>query len=301
MFYKLSGRFSLGGLMLAVLVGSAGSLTLAYIYGWGLPLISEGHFAAFATIAFGGLIGVCTAYGLIWGKVRNQPVAQGLLGAISVIALYISWAVWISFVLGNQPDDSAVAWQDLALHPGKMWEWMCAINQHGTWGLDHASPTHGLELWGMWIGEAACIIGVAYSAGIHIFKLRPFCESCGSWCSRATRALLAAPPDIKQLQLQLEANDLRPLENLAPGNKAYEHLIADLYACERCHQLHTLSLTHVRVVRKWGRSNIDSNLIVQHLLLGAGPAQTLRQLLDKVSRGVATKAAAAGTAAGGKR
>jgi hypothetical protein len=301
MFYKLSGRFSFGGLMLAVLVGGSGSLFLTYIYAWGLPLISIDHLAALATIALGGLIGVCVAYGLIWGNVRNQQVAYALLGTISAIALYLSWAFWISFVLSSIPDGSPVAWQDLAVHPGKMWEWMCTINQQGTWGLDHAAPTHGFELWAIWIAEAACIIGVAISAGITIFNLRPFCENCGAWCSRAVRALLVAPQNVNQLKLQLEANDLRPLENLPPGNKAYEHLVADLYACERCHQLHTLTLTHVSMVRKWGRRNIDSKVILRHLLLGPGPAQTLRQFLDKVSRGVVTKAAAASSTAAGKR
>jgi hypothetical protein len=53
MYYKHSGRFSLGGLVVGAITGAAGALLLAYVYAHGLVLISEAHFAAFATLAFG--------------------------------------------------------------------------------------------------------------------------------------------------------------------------------------------------------------------------------------------------------
>ena len=45
MYYKHSGRFSLGGLLVAAAVGCAGSLVLAYVYAWGIILIPEVHLA----------------------------------------------------------------------------------------------------------------------------------------------------------------------------------------------------------------------------------------------------------------
>ena len=72
MYYQHSGRLSIGGLLIAVVTGVLASLLLAYAYARGIILIGEAHFAAFATIAFGALVGVVAGYGLVWGKVRNR-------------------------------------------------------------------------------------------------------------------------------------------------------------------------------------------------------------------------------------
>jgi hypothetical protein len=299
MFYKHSGRFTLGGLLIGTITAGAGSLILAYIYARGIIVIPDAKLAAIATLAFGALIGVAAGYGLMFGKVRNEPVGLAVTGAVSALALYVSWAMWVSFVLKSQQVDE-VRWTKLVQHPGALWDLMCLINRYGTWGLSSGSATNGWALWVIWILEAVFVIGAALFCGIGVLNHRLFCEACGLWGSRGAKLMLAPPSDVAQLKLQLEANDLRPLENLVPGNKAVDHLVVVLDSCEQCRQFHTMSLTHVTIRRtKTGKPNINNTVIARHMLIGAGQAEALRQLSEKVAQTAKiippkTNAAAAG-------
>jgi len=300
MYYKHSGRFSLGGLVVAAVVGSAGALILAYIYARGIILIPEVKLAAISTLAFGGLVGVAVGYGLIWGKVRNVPVALAVSGAISTAALYVSWAMWVTTTLESQHVKN-VSWTRLAQHPGVLWDLICMINRYGTWGISSGSATNGWALWLIWGLEAVFVIGMALFAGYAVLNHRPFCETCERWCTRGAKMVLAAPADVAQLKLQLEANDLRPLESLGPGNKTADHLIAALDSCEQCRQFHSMTLTHVTIRRsKTGKTTVSNTTIVQHLLIGPGQAETLRQLSTKVAQTAKVSPPKANSAAAGK-
>ena len=78
MYYKHSGHFSVIGLLVAAALGCAAALLLGFSYSRGLVLITDEKIALVATIAFGCLLGVPVGYGLVWGKVRNQPMAVAL-------------------------------------------------------------------------------------------------------------------------------------------------------------------------------------------------------------------------------
>ena len=300
MFYKHSGRFTLGGLLVGTITAGAGSLILAYIYARGIILIPDAKLAALATLAFGALIGVTAGYGLMFGKVRNEQVGLAVTGGISALALYASWAMWVTFVLKNQQVED-VRWTKLVQHPGALWDLICLINRYGTWGLSSGSATNGWALWVIWILEAVFVIGAALFCGIGILNHRPFCEACGRWCSRGAKLLLAPPSDVAQLKLQLEANDMRSLENLGPGNKAVDHLVVVLDSCEQCRQFHTMSLTHVTIRRtKTGKPNINNLIIVQHMLVGTGQAEALRQLSEKVAQTAKINPSKTNAAAAGK-
>ncbi len=272
------------------------------MYAWGIILIPEVHLAFFATLAFAALIGVSAGYGLVWGKVRNETVGLALTGAIATLAIYVSWAMWVPFVLDSQ-HVRHISWVKLAQRPAALWNLVCMINQYGTWSTSSSgSATNGWELWGIWFLEAVTVIGMGMFAGFAVLNHRPFCEACERWCSRGAKLVLAAPPDVAQLKLQLEANDLRALENLGLGNKAVDHLIVVLDSCEQCRQFHTMSLTHVTVRRsKMGKPTISNKMIVQHLQLGAGQAETLRQLSEKVVQTAKMSPPKASTTAAGKK
>jgi len=284
MYYKHSGRFSIGGLLFGLLTGCAGSLVLAYAYGRGSILIPESHLAAFATVAFGALIGLCTGYGLIWGKVRSQAANFAIQAVASTFGIYLSWAVWVVdiFKKGRAFNHT---WTEYASHPAALWRAICFINQYGTWSLEKGDPTRGTELWLLWLAEAATVIGLAMLVGHEVLRNHAFCERCESWCRRGTKLVLSPPPNPAQLKTQLEAKDWRSLENLTAGNKTAEHLEVVLDSCEQCHQLHTMSLMHTSIVRnKLRQPRIRRNVIVRHLLVDPTQAESLRQISMKVSQ-----------------
>ncbi len=299
MYYKHSGRFGIDGLLMAAATGISASLILAYIYGRGIIYINEVNFAFIATAAFGGLVGAATGYGLIWGKVRNNTAGHALTATISTVALYVSWAVWVRFTLGDQAD---MEWINLAQRPGTLWELVCLINQHGTWTLGHeASATTGLELWGIWALEAACVIGVALGASVAVLNLHPFCESCEIWGKRGAKMVLNAPQGVDQLKLQLQANNWSALENLGPSRKNGDHLVVVLDGCDRCRQFHTMSVTHVMVgQRKFGGPVMQKKQIIEHMVIGPTQVDTIRKLADKTTQALDVTARAKAAAAGKK-
>ena len=280
MYYQQSGRYSLGGLFTGAAIGLAASAILAYAYGRGLILISDAHFAAFATIAFGAAVGAITGYGMVLGNVRNEKASIAVSAVVALIALYVSWAVWVAATLRSDPEASDVSWLGLALRPDALWKTICVINQYGTWTLGEgkSEATHGAELWAIWVAEAAAVIGVAPSVAVHIFHLRPFCETCGCWAERGARLKKAAPANLAQLKRHLETKDLQPLADLEPSNKDNNLSIA-LNSCPRCRLFHTLSLTHTTVTRsKLGRRTLRNNVILRHLIVRPEQAETLRLL-----------------------
>jgi hypothetical protein len=107
---------------------------------------------------------------------------------------------------------------------------------------------------------------------------------------------------VAQLKVQLETNDLKPLESLGTANKGASHLIVALDSCEQCRQFHSMSVTHVMVGRtKTGKTTVSNKMIVQHLLIDAGRAETLRQLSDKLAQAAKIAPPKASAAAAGKK
>lgn len=298
MYYKHSGHFSVGGLVLGALAGGAAALILPHAYAHGLILIPEAHMAAVAPLAFGALVGAATAYGLIRGKVRNQPVTLVLSGIASALALYISWCVWVVATVGRE-NTGNISWVELFQRPRALWSAMLVINQYGTWTLSSHTPTTGWELWAYWILEAATVIGTAMFSAFALMNHRPFCEACDQWCSGSAKMILTPPQNVHQLKLQVEANDLRPLESLGPGSKATSHLNVKLNSCEHCRQFHTISLTNCTVTRsKLGKPKVSNRMIVQQLVVGVGQAEAIRQLSETMKQAGKVTPQAKGAVAG---
>ena len=301
MYYQHSGRYSFGGLIVGLVGGFVSAVFLAYAYAHGLIVIPEAHFAFLATLFFGGLVGLATGWSLVRGKVRNQRVALVVTALVSAFALYSSWAMWIA-AIGKRYANKDISWAILAQHPATVWTLMKWINHYGTWGLDSSSATKGWQLWFIWAGEAFLIVGVAIAVGFAVVRQRPFCEACSRWCRDGARVLLAPPPDAQQLKLQVETNDLRPLEALGPGRKTDDHLIVALHSCDQCNQFHTLTLTQMSMHRKkFGHPRVSAKTIVRQLLVGPGEAQTLRLLSEKLAQAPKLAAQRARGAAAGEQ
>lgn len=300
MYYQHSGRFSVGGIVLSLLTGAIAGFLLAYAYGNGLSHIPEVHLAAFATIAFGLFVGGTTGRGLLWGHVRSPRLTIAVTALTSTLALYLSWAMWIAEIF-KRSQGRNISWARLAQHPVAIWSLMTWINHYGTWALDNGKPTAGWWLWIIWTVEALLIVGVAIATAVAMLGERAFCETCGRWCHRALRLLLAPSRDVQQLKLQLENKDLRALESLGPGQKGGDHLVATLHSCTQCQQFHTLTVTNTKFQRpKFGHHNVSSQTIVRQLIVGPAEAQTLRQLSQTLAQAPKlSPKRARGAAAGG--
>lgn len=281
MYYQHSGRFSVGGLLLSLAAGIGGGSALAYAYGSWLSLIPEVHLAAFATLAFGGLIGVATGLGSRWGHVRNKKWTLVLTAISTTFALYISWAFWIRSVFQREVHKN-ISWAGLAEHPRAIWHLMLYINQYGTWTLESGGPTKGWALWIVWFLEAATVIGIGMLAAAGMVQRNPYCETCGQWCRRMAHAILTPVQNLVELKRQLENKDFRAIADLQPGARLADRLEVELHGCSTCKQFHTLSASQFLVrKKKFANPNISQQRIVHHLIVGPTEAQTIRNLADK--------------------
>jgi len=299
MYYQHSGRYSLGGLLLGLATGCFFGFILAWAYGVGIILVPEVHLAAFATLTFGGLIGLATGGGLMWGHVRNNKATIAIAAIAATLSLYLSWAAWIQSIF-LRTGHKRVSWLALVKHPAAVWYLMKWINHYGTWTIDNGQPTKGWALWLVWGLEAALVIGISAAAAYALLLHSPFCETCSQWCRQNVRVLLAPLENPQQLKLQLESKDLRSLEALGPGPKTADHLAVTSYSCDRCSQFHTLSVSQTTFhKRKFGQARVSSANIVQHLIVGPGEAQALRQISERVAQASKLKPEKARGAAAG--
>ena len=300
-YYKHSGRFSIGGLTIGALVGCSAASILGYLYARGSVLIDDERFAVLATVAFGAAIGACTGYGLIWGKVRNQRANVVIQAAASLLGLYLSWAVWVDVIFQRDHVENP-GWAEFAKNPGILWRAVSYINQYGTWSLGKGDATKGFELWLVWGAEAAMVIGISMFVGYEVLRRHAFCERCESWCRRGAKLLLSSPHNVTLLKRQLESNDWKSLETLTAGNKGADHLAIMLDSCEQCGQLHTMSMTHTAVFRnKLRQTKVRNTNVIQHLLIGPAQAETLRQLSTKITQAGRIAAPQANAAASSRR
>jgi hypothetical protein len=301
MYYKHSGHFSLDGLLIGIGMGIVSGFVLAVSYAYGIIAVPYDQLAIIVTCAFGGLLGAATGYGFVWGKVRNQTVAVAATFIISAFALYLSWAFWVSAILVRVQADP-VSWMRLAGNPHGLWDLISAINQEGTWSINNGPATKGLELWGIWSAEAVAVIGMAIAIQIGILNRHAFCDRCDCWCTSDTKLLLTPPRSCDQLKVQLEANDVRTLESLPGAGKSQNHLYVVLDSCARCRQFHTISLTVQVVTKNWlGQPRLAKREVLKHLIIGPGPAETLRQLSRTLASGAKSAPARAQAAAAAKK
>jgi hypothetical protein len=282
-------------------MGCAGALALAFAYGRGSILIEDERFAFLATAAFGGLMGVCTGYGLVWGKVRNQTANLIVQAVVSISGLYVSWAVWVVDIF-RKYNVAISDWMEVAAHPASLWRAVCYINQYGTWHLGKDEAMKGSALGAVWVVEAATVVGLAMSIGYEILRHHAFCERCESWCRRRAKIILSAPQNATLLKRQLEGNDWHSLESLTAGNKSASHLEVVLDSCEQCRQLNTMSLTYTSVTRdRLRRMRMANTKIVHHLLIDPAQAENLKQISTRVSQAAMMAAPKASVATSGKR
>jgi hypothetical protein len=300
MYYKHSGRFSAGGILVGIGMGSVSAIVLGISYAYGIIAVPYDQLAVIATCAFGALLGAATGFGFVWGKVRNRTVAIATTSIVAMAALYLSWAVWVCAILARAQADSP-GWVALLQNPRALWDLICAINEEGTWSLNNGPATKGLELWGIWFAEAVGVIGVAIGTQIEVLNNHAFCEACDCWCARGTQLMLNPPKSYHQLKLQLEANDVRMLESLTSAGKNQNHVDVSLDSCPQCRQFHTITLTAQSVSKNWlGQPKLAKRRILKHLILGPAPAEALRQLSHKLAISAIVGGRANSAAAGKK-
>lgn len=275
-YYTESGRSSLPGLGLGLLVGATVGAVLGFVYAYAVLYIPLVVIRFLFTLGFGALAGLFAAgLPLRLGKIRNGRVRLLATLLVVLFAWYVSWVVWV-WALLRRADVTGVNLLALALQPDVLWQAVLRINEVGAWRLRSVTTT-GVVLWGVWAVEAAVIVGLGTLLGVVGSGAEPFCESCEAWCQKAEIGRVAAG-DEGELQRRMEAKDTGYLEQVgAPAADAAHWTRLDLWTCPRCSKTNALDATAISVtVDKEGKNLESQRTVFGKLLVSKDEAERLR-------------------------
>jgi len=205
--YRHSGKYSMKGPVLAVLLSAVAALALGLLYTklmqW-IPLI---YFNFLLTAGYGFAFGWVIAKILRSTKTRNTAVAVicGLIGGM--FALYGEWSAHIRNLFEVK---------SLLLMPDQVFVGMQVLYEFGSWSLKGGDAVSGVLLGIVWVAEAVTIIGFSVVLPYKAIADVPFCERNQCWLDEERNIdTLASFVDPGHLQT-FRNGDLAPLAEAVP-------------------------------------------------------------------------------------
>ena len=307
-YYRHSGKFSLGGVLFAVALGLAVGVASAWLYAWLVhwdPII---YINILACVGFSIAIGTVVSSTLKSHKCRNAAVAGAATLLVAATSFYASWVVWLH-ALTNMSTTA------LLQHPIEMWRVILYVNENGAWSV-RGDVVKGIPLWVVWGSEAACILGLSVYTVVHAMQEATYCEGCDRYAKlekavcqvragaapsimdkKALKSYLSGlNADAAELKQHLEVKDLAYVEQLGavqPGTIAWYDF--DLASCPQCNMTNTLSVTQrQRVETKKGKAKVSQRSVLRRLLLSATEADAIRKTKEKLKTASSQQAATGG-------
>jgi hypothetical protein len=259
LYYQHSGKTPILSILLAGLAGVAAGIVLAFIYAYIDAWCPYAKGRALATLGFGLGVGGATAAIAKAGKVRSLAVVLALVGAATFVAYYFSWIFWIEAALsrfaGGKPW-RLPTYVQLILSPITLFHYIRAFNENGYWSMSSTGndAPSGIGLTLLWIGEAACIFGTAFTVAYATARSAMFCEACNRWCNKMVTLRTLPAGDPAQTRAALEAHDFSSLEPRGGHVDPAHFWSLDYEHCHFCNKLHALTIrNHKRTIDKKNR------------------------------------------------
>ncbi len=270
-FYRHSGIVPARGLFQLLCAGLGTSMSAGIVYAYAsywLPIV---HVNFLLTGAFGCGLGVLINHAARTGRIRNStfPAIIGFLSGL--VGLYFAWAA-------DMHARTRLPWEPaslVVLRPGVLWDYIQWFYANGAWKLaHHKEELKGVPLAGVWLCEAAAIVGGATLIPWSEIRQWVFCERCRWWETIETNvnSLSAANADsIAERMLQQDFSVLREISPADPHDHAFLHL--NLAYCETCDEgcYVDLDLTTVAFDKK-GKAKTKKRRLVDKLAIPASDA-----------------------------
>jgi len=288
-YYEPSKRFSLGGVLLVLLVGPlvAALLAVIYVYAvWYIPFI---YINVLFTVGFGVVLGAVISRLVKAGKLRYPGLVALLALGVGLVACYLQWALYLTLIFNTTSVDSlgsrasvahtsfdAETLLGLLVSPGLMLSTMAELAKEGSWSIFKVTPT-GFFLYLIWLIEAGIIVGATVILGWLQAK-HPFSEAAHEW---AEDELLPGPvaylPDADATKAALEAGDFSALQPPLPEAPGHQFARLKLHCAPNDPECAFLSLENVTVTTDAkGKTSESTTNVVEHLRVSAARCQELR-------------------------
>ncbi len=246
-FYEHSGRSGTWGVPVAAGAGSVAALVLGAAYSYGTNWIPFIYLSFLLTIGFGIAVGAAVAWGARTGKIRNMAVATMVGSVVGVLAVYFAWA--FDPMARVEVVDRPI-W-DLPT----LWAYMKLGYEEGFWSIgQHGGVVKGMFVAGVWVVEAAVIVGTVVICVRRLLGTRPFCEETNQWTTAEKGvALLSLAGDehVDAKLSRLMEGEVDALGEFYRGTADEPAVLRlDLATCPDCPTCNYLTVTLVRLVQK---------------------------------------------------
>lgn len=273
-YYRHSGRFTIGGLVVTLIAGVATGLVLGVTYGIAVWLIPFVYANFLLTIALGMGIGWVVGRSVRTMRVRNVPLAVGV-GVISgLVGLHAAWVGWLFALSG---------WQAIFYSPVAIAQLLPILGEDGVWGMSEGATVKGVFLYLIWLSEAVMIVGVSAAFAIRALRKTPYCETCGKWMLEPQQLPPLSPiVDPDAVRRDMERGDFGILEQMTPADEeAHACAQLDLIDCDTCDNLHLLTMRNIALtLDKNGRvSNRNEQPIVRNLIIDRESSELISQII----------------------
>jgi hypothetical protein len=253
-----------------IVAGAIFGLAYVYVLNW-IPFI---YVSFLATLGFGFAVGAAVAWGARIGKIRNMAVSLALGGLVGLVAVYFAW---VFDPMARIEDVQLPFWQ-----LEQIWIYMKLGYAVGFWGIgQNGGPVTGPFLAGVWIVEAAIIVGICVVAVHSLLGERPFCEETGQWTkSEANVARLSLSEDegVEEKLKRLLAGDLSSLADFyRTGDDDPAVLQFDLATCPDCPTCNFLTVKMIQtVVNKKGEATKQESKLLVNLRIRPEDLEAVR-------------------------
>ncbi len=232
--YKHSGALG-PAIFIVPLGGIAGMIILSFIYAY-ISVYSPiaGYISIFFVGGFGFSLGLMLSLLGHWGKCRNTGFLYLAGFIIGLLALYVSWVIFI-YALLNKGGDGTQQYDlfGMMLSPGGIWAFMKSLNATGWYSIKSWTPS-GTALWVFWGIEAAIILGLSTLLSTSSIDSEMFCESCEKWCDTSESFLSDFPKE----EVSAEELENSIVETLSAcdlvSDSIYPRINVTLYECKSC-------------------------------------------------------------------
>lgn len=251
--FKHSGRFSVPGLMMAVVKGAVIGAILGAVYG----VIA--FYSPFFIINMLVMIGVAIAMGMLLekpvkaGEIRNLPVAALAGLTVALVMLAVHWVVWLRLGIGVWVFDLELILASLQV--------IAAI---GPWSIFDWTPRGG-TLFAIWGLEAVTLIVIPTVMAWNTVRDTPYCEDSGKWAEVEYTQKNFAASDVESVKQKLLQNPNAVVELLQEPSEQDAEFLRFGLAKVPGSPLRTVSISKIIAKIKDGKVEEDSRTVLNNL------------------------------------
>jgi hypothetical protein len=262
---------------MAVVVGTCAGLILAVVYTYFINWVPFVYLNFLATAGLGMGVGVAAGWGAKQGKLRNMSLAYVATGIAAIATMYFAWA-FDPMVRIDEVDRPF--WGLNAI-----WDYMQFGYEQGFWSMGKGGehePVHGPILAGIWMLEAAIVVGVSLMSVHAVLGELPFCEETDQWTNKQTGVAKLSLMNDEEVDAKLErltTGDLGALELFyrSDGNDAAS-LELDIASCPDCPTCNFVTVRMIkRIADKKGKVSTQARKLFVNLQVTPDELERIRQ------------------------